>query len=320
MRRIFHPANFLLTGFLSLAACAPTVQPYDDTASHEVKMQADVFLTSDGAMLPYRKWIPAGKPKAVIIALHGFNDYSKAFEGAGEFFSRKHIAVYAYDQRGFGKTGHIGIWAGANNYTADLAQWVRVLANRHKNTPIYIMGESMGGAVVVAATSQPDFPDVAGIILIAPALWGGDTMNPLYRLSVVFSAHTMPWYELTGRGLKIQASDNIEMLIAMGKDPLIIKSTRIDAIYGLVNLMDSAYESIPAVKVPVLFLFGDKDQVIPPPAMQNALPRFTAPLHCIRYPEGYHMLLRDLDGAERLQNINLWIGKKAKNASISNCF
>ena len=36
---------------------------------------------ADGAALPLRRWKPALKfkaPKAVIIALHGFNDYSKA--------------------------------------------------------------------------------------------------------------------------------------------------------------------------------------------------------------------------------------------------
>ncbi len=302
-----------------VAACTPKEQPYIETATHEVAMRKDVFVASDGALLPYRKWLPGGKTKAVIIALHGFNDYSKAFDGAGEYLSKRGIAVYAYDQRGFGGTVHKGIWAGERNYVSDIGQWVTFLANRHKRSPIYIMGESMGGALAVRAAGSPDFPEVAGLILVAPALWGGETMNPLYRLSVIMSAHTLPWYEMTGRGLKIQASDNIEMLKAMGRDPLIIKSTRIDAIYGLVNMMDKAYEAIPQVKVPVLFLYGENDQVIPPQSMRDAIPRFTAPLYCIEYPEGYHMLLRDLNGAERLLNINDWISKKAKNANISNC-
>ncbi|MFO0390012.1 MAG: lysophospholipase [Alphaproteobacteria bacterium] len=307
-----------MTGIF-VASCTPKEQPFNDIPSHEVVMREDVFIASDGAKLPYRKWLPNGKPKAVVLALHGFNDYSKAFEGAGEYLSARRIAVYAYDQRGFGKTEHTGIWAGEKNYISDVKQWVEHLARRHKSTPIYIMGESMGGAVAVLASAQPDFPEVAGVILVAPALWGGDAFNPLYRLSIIFSAHTFPYYELTGRGLKIQASDNIEMLKAMSKDPLIIKSTRVDAVYGVVNLMDAAYEAIPQGKTPILFLYGEMDQVIPPVAMRNALPRFLAPVYCISYPQGYHMLLRDLNGAERMRNINDWIGKKAKNAQISDC-
>lgn len=303
-----------------VVACTPQEQAFQETASHEVTIRKDVFVAQDGALLPYRKWSPQGKAKAVVIALHGFNDYSKAFEGAGEYLSGKRVAVYAYDQRGFGNTLQRGIWAGERNFTSDLRQWVEYLSKKHKDTPIYIMGESMGGAVAVKAVSLSDFPPVAGVILVAPALWGGETMNPLYRISVIFSAYTFPYYELTGRGLKIQASDNIEMLRAMGRDPLIIKSTRVDAVYGVVNLMDTAYDAIPAIKSPVLFLYGEKDQVIPPPAMRDALPRFASNVYCIRYPEGYHMLLRDLNGQEVLGNINHWISKKAKNAHIKDCF
>ena len=40
------------------------------------------------------------------------------------------------------------------------------------------------------------------------------------------------------------ASDNIEMLRALGADPLFIKATRVDAIAGLVELMDIAAASV----------------------------------------------------------------------------
>src|SRR5947209_1387660 len=41
------------------------------------------LIMSDGARLPVRRWLPPGdrngEPRAVILALHGFNDYSKSF-------------------------------------------------------------------------------------------------------------------------------------------------------------------------------------------------------------------------------------------------
>ncbi len=42
-------------------------------------------------------------------------------------------------------------------------------------------------------------------------------------------------------------SDNIEMLRALGKDPLVIKRTRIDALKGLVDLMSNAETALPAI-------------------------------------------------------------------------
>ena len=40
-------------------------------------------FADDGTRLPLRSWLPDGPPKAVILALHGFNDYSNAFDDAG---------------------------------------------------------------------------------------------------------------------------------------------------------------------------------------------------------------------------------------------
>src|SRR5262249_47536372 len=46
----------------------------------------------------------AGEVRAVILALHGFNDYSHAFAMPGPLWAEQGIATYAYDQRGFGGT------------------------------------------------------------------------------------------------------------------------------------------------------------------------------------------------------------------------
>jgi len=50
-------------------------------------------------------WLPDGTPGAIVLALHGFNDYSNAFATTGQAFAASGIAVFAYDQRGFGAGG-----------------------------------------------------------------------------------------------------------------------------------------------------------------------------------------------------------------------
>ena len=70
-------------------------------------------MAADGAELPLRSWLPqAGPPDAVLVALHGFNDYSNFFDGPGRWLAGRGIASYAYDQRGFGGAPHRGLWAG----------------------------------------------------------------------------------------------------------------------------------------------------------------------------------------------------------------
>src|SRR3546814_11213683 len=74
----------------------------------------------------------------------------------------------------------------------------------------------------------------------------------------------MPWMTLTGEGLEIWPSDNIEMLRALSLDPLVIKETRVDTIYGLVNIMDRALEAAPELDGPALILYGSHEEVVPP--------------------------------------------------------
>lgn len=291
---------------LSLTACTPKEQPYAPNPLTEPKLEKNQFRTADDVALPYRAWLPKN-PKAVVVALHGMNDYSNAFADTGKFLSGRDIAVYAYDQRGFGGTPQAGIWGNNDNLKNDLKQFVSVVAKKHSKLPIYILGESMGGAVAIASLADGDFPKVDGLILSAPAVWGGDSMNPLFRGVLWTMAHTMPSKTMTGSDLKILASDNIPMLIALGKDPLIIKATRTDAVYGLVAMMDAAYESVPNLNTKILLLYGANDQVIPKDPIEISLARFNHPITFAFYPEGYHMLLRDLQSELVLTDIESWI-------------
>jgi len=295
-----------------LAACTPQTQEFDPAAKTEASIDDETFRAADAALLSQRTWSGVKKPEAVIIALHGMNDYSHAFETSGAYFEEHGVAVYAYDQRGFGRSPNIGIWAGEPNLIGDLKQYVNVLKRVHPKTPIFILGESMGGAVAITALADPDFPKIKGVILSAPAVWGEDTMNPIYRGTLWLAAHTLPFRQMTGSDLKIIASNNYPMLRALFYDPLIIKKTRVDAVYGMVRLMDSAYNSIPQMNTPVLMLYGGKDQVIPPHAINNALTRFSIPVQYVHYPDGFHMLLRDLQGESVMADILSWIKNQDK--------
>jgi hypothetical protein len=45
------------------------------------------YLTADAEILPVRQWLPPnGKPSALLIAVHGINEYSHFFESVGNFF------------------------------------------------------------------------------------------------------------------------------------------------------------------------------------------------------------------------------------------
>ncbi|NQV83094.1 MAG: alpha/beta hydrolase [Rhodospirillales bacterium] len=295
---------------LALGACAPTTRA-PGPAIHTPQLTGEGFRTADGETLAVRDWGgQKGAPKAVVIALHGFNDYSNFFATPGAFLADHGIRSYAYDQRGFGASKQAGLWPGIKALVDDLKAFVRLIRARHPGVPLYLLGESMGGAVIMVAAPDNAL-DVGGLILSAPAVWGRATMPWYQRLSLWIGARIMPGVTLTGQGLKITPSDNIEMLLALGRDPLVIKATRVDAIFGLVNLMDAALEQAARQRGPTLILYGEKDEIIPRAPTRIMLERWpeAAREHqrVALYTNGYHMLLRDLKADAVWRDIAGWI-------------
>jgi alpha-beta hydrolase superfamily lysophospholipase len=292
-----------------LAGCARPDGPTKTMMSH-AELLDNAILTPDGVRLPLRTWLPEGDPKGVILYVHGFNDYGNAIARPAPVFTRNGYAVFAYDQRGFGAAPDPGQWPGEAAMTGDLVTAARLIGARFAGKPLYLIGESMGGAVAMRALAMPDAPKVAGTILVAPAVWSRQRMNLFERVGLWIGAHALPWLPVNGNGLDIWPSDNIEMLREMSRDPLVIKDTRIDAIEGLVDLMDAAYSGAASLPGPALYLYGEHDQIVPAPPTYDVMERLDGRpgITLAVYPKGYHMLLRDLDADTILGDIVAWMG------------
>jgi acylglycerol lipase len=328
----------LLAPLLLLASCAPAAQAETQPAAraHDSgpgdrsitpSFTEREFIASDGTRLPLRKWLPRGPVQAATLALHGFNDYSHAFENPAKSWAARGIATYAYDQRGFGGAPGRGSWAGEGRLAVDAITAIRVLRRTYPGRPVYLLGESMGGAIailaatgtmsgVIAGPEAEGMPraEADGMILSAPAVWGRATMGLLPKAALFFAVRLFPSSVLSGSGLGIRISDNDAMLRQMARDPMIIRETRVDAVYGLVDLMDSALEAAPLLDVPLLLTYGAHDQVVPRQPIAEfvthlpAEPRY--PRRLAYYPAGYHLLLRDLGGGIVANDVASWIADK----------
>ncbi len=295
---------------LLLAGCAAVTAPSGPGPATPLLADAS-FTARDGLVLPLRHWGPLEHPRAIIIALHGMSDYGNAFAMPGQSWAGRGILTLAYDQRGFGAAPNPGLWAGAEVLRDDLRDAVAAAHRRWPGVPVFALGESMGGAVVLTAIEQP--LDVSGVILVAPAVWSRADMPASYRVALFLAAHFLPGLVLSNSAashvVTVMPSDNIEMLRAMARDPLVQHETRADAVFGLTNLMDEA-RTAPArlgAVPPILFAYGARDQVIPAPPTQGVIAALGARAEVHRYADGYHMLLRDLGRARPQDDIADWV-------------
>jgi acylglycerol lipase len=310
------PVRILLFALFALAGCAPKIQNVGP-AIDQPSFSDTVFHTADGVDLPVRTWVQwhgdaSRTPAGIILALHGFNDHSGGLALPGSGLSRRGFRMYAYDQRGFGATAQRGIWPGSEQLITDLKTAVHLLKQRFPDLPLYLLGESMGGAVVMAASVENDAPEVDGMILVAPAVWGLQTQSNFNRNVLEMAAHAVPWMTVVPTGLRLRASSSNRALIDMARDPLVIKETRIDAAYGLVDLMTRAFDAAGALKSPrCLILYGKNEAIMSRSAVSMMLHRLpeVSPnqLRVGLYSKGYHLLLRDWIAPTVYDDIAAWI-------------
>lgn len=298
----------LVVALLALvAACAPMRMQYALEAGPGFsgpKLEADRFVSFDGAKLGLTTWLPqGGDPWAVIVGVHGFDDYAHTFHLAAPYWAAHGVATYAYDQRGFGRSPHRRIWAGDRLFTEDLRTMVALVRERYPHAIIAVAGESLGGAVSIEAFASDRPPDADRLVLLAPAVWGWSSQPLLYKASLALAAHLFP-----GQVLKpprfvtshISSTDNEAELIDMGRDPLMIWGARTDTLYGLVNTMQHADDEIGKLRVPTLYMMGAHDEIIPRAPAEDAARRLPAGDRTVYYEHGWHLLLRDL------QAKNVW--------------
>ena len=76
---------------------------------------------------------------------------------------------------------------------------------------------------------------------------------------------------------------------------------------GLIRIMDRAIDAAPSVATPTLTLWGEKDQVLARGPIDAAHGLLAGEKQMIVYPEGWHLLFRDLQAETVWRDVADWI-------------
>ena len=293
-------AALALALLLLLPGCAPLLQQAGSPGAdfQGPRLEDRDFVSFDGARLGMQHWDAPGEPWAVVIGLHGMDDYSNAFHLAAEHWAGEGISTYAFDQRGFGRSPQRGVWAGAGLLDDDLRTLTALIRRRFPHAIVAVAGVSMGGAVAIDAFASDRPPAADRLVLLSPAVWGWSSQPLTYRMALWSMAHLAPGLMLNPPAFitdHIRTSDNTAELIRMGRDPQLLWGARTDALYGLMNLMQRGWSETGKLKVPTLYAYGAHDQVIPKDAAFRAAAGLPQGDRTAYYADGYHLLLIDLE-------------------------
>ncbi|QHI95273.1 alpha/beta fold hydrolase [Aristophania vespae] len=293
--------------FMCLAGCTtpPTPSHLPHNAQESALIKPDLTLKmSDGALIPMRFYLPppGQKIRIYILALHGFNDSRDGWEFLAPALTQKNIALIAPDIRGFGGTQPSIRWSSAKRLTQDVREETEWLHNHYPTIPLYLMGESMGGAL--ALLSAQHNPYLSGTILLAPAIM---ELNPILDMALTLWDGITPDLLMTESDVPGHhiATDNYPALRRLYFDPLTRHDTTIHALYGLTKLMAKATSQTSKAPMPLLVIFGSRDQFVPRHAYVTLLQNLPKNARIDELDYSYHLLSRDKNGVS--QDIISWL-------------
>ena len=139
------------------------------------------FVDSENYYFSSRIWKTKSKEKSIILAIHGYNDYSNSFDSPANFLSKYQTSVFSFDLRGFGSNQNKGNWFPLEVHINDVEFYLKKIKKKFPDRKLFLLGESMGGAIVVSTLKRNPKISLDGVILVAPAIWNFSEKNPVKK-------------------------------------------------------------------------------------------------------------------------------------------
>ena len=233
------------------------------------------------------------------------------------YLSKNNIFTVSFDLDGFGRNENFGFWYPLEAHTQTIEKKLIKLKKKYPEKKIFLLGESMGGAIVTSLIAkQKDLP-IDGAILVAPALWNFSEKNFFKSLFMSLISRLFPNLKVDGKGwIKVTASDNQEVLKALSEDKYFIQQPSLESLNGIIKLMDESYKDAKTFfsqpNYNTLVVIPLKDEIVPRKPLIELLEVTKIKSHefssdFLIFESSYHMILRDIKGDNVTEEIKKWI-------------
>ncbi|MBX9720370.1 MAG: lysophospholipase, partial [Candidatus Obscuribacterales bacterium] len=262
-------------------------------------------------VLPCLTFIDPDKDqKAILVCVHGLGLNSGSYKDFGDTMSKLGYLVYSVDMPGFGSFQKA---EGRDRVDFDycmrgLVDTLRFIHKANPRLPLFILGESMGGAIALRFSAEhPDLVD--GLISSVPS---GDRFNQSKEaLKVGLKLLTAPNKKFDiGTSIIEKATKDCALRTRWADDPL----NRMDlSPKELVRFQDFMNDNFEAAKritaTPVLFVQGCKDKLVHPEGTQelyNALNTKDRQIELIL--DGEHLIFEEGQFKEPvIKTVDAWL-------------
>ena len=266
------------------------------------------FTTAPEIDLFEESWETEGKADGALVIVHGFAEHCTRYGHVAEKLNQNAFSVYAYDQRGHGNSPGKRAYIERLEYlTNDLSVFVDRVRGRIGDTPLFLMGHSMGGLVLASYVLRHD-PQVRGVVFSSSALKiAADTKPILQKVSGFLSAvaPTLPVMQLDAKAIS-RIPEEVGKYV---NDPKVYHGKMLArTAYEMMSGMKDVQQRFPEFRLPVLFLHGTADTLVDVEASKAAFERAGAEDKTLTLYEGaFHEVFNDNDRERFLSDLIAWL-------------
>lgn len=266
------------------------------------------FKSSDKLSLKCSAIGPSGA-STVLIVVHGLGDHSQSlpYKLLAEFLADRDIVILRFDVRGHGESEgvrhHIDSW---NDLRGDLALFVELARQYWPGRPIFLLGVSLGGLIVLDQSIHAADPH-AGSIVLSPAV-STDGASRLVRILVPIFARLFPKRSIDP-GLDIRnISRDRDAATSYTLDPLFSTRLTLKFAHEIMKATAVVRTKAPRIRAPLLMLHGSADVIVPPKASEDIFERVSSTIKSRKvYPGAMHNLLLEKNRDQVYSDIAEWL-------------
>lgn len=219
------------------------------------------WRSADGLALFGQRWRPLSAPIGHVALVHGLGEHSGRYHRMAQAFAQAGFETLALDLRGHGRSegprGH------APSYDALLDDIELLLAQARgaQQQPLFLVGHSLGGNLVINYALRRNHYPVAGVVALAPGLRLAFQPPPRKLFLGRLANRVLPRFAQANGLERTALSRDASVVDAYCDDPLV--HDRVSARLALAALDAGRWALVHAPKfpVPLLLMHGTADRV-----------------------------------------------------------
>ncbi len=205
------------------------------------------------------------KPWAAMLCVHGLSMHKETYAPLGKRLSKLGIETYAIDVRGFGswKENEPEKDVDYDLTFKDIREGLEYLRRIHPTLPVFILGESMGGALALQSSAR--FPElVDGCITSVPQGTGKYTLPTEIRVLATGLLRGPNAEVNMNKVMKDRVSKKPEVVETLITSPKVRRDMKVKELVALKRLLSANHKIAHEVRTtPVLIVQGYRDRLIP---------------------------------------------------------